>query len=662
MSQDNPQKTQYGRILKQPIATEMKEAYVNYAMSVIVARALPDVRDGLKPVQRRILYAMSRLGLSSSSAYKKSARIVGDVIGKYHPHGDQSVYEAMVRLAQDFSLRYPLIDGQGNFGSIDNDPPAAMRYTEARLTKLAEKMLEELNKNTVDFVDNFDGTESEPVVLPAKIPNLIINGADGIAVGMATRIPPHNLGEVIEALIFLIEEGTIKTNPGSQMLQWLNSLGDLDDLISHLNIQPFKRFQEDPSIAKDYFEMDVSAITVNQLMKLIPGPDFPTGAQVYNQKEIARSYATGKGRLLVRAKAQIVENQSARPQIEITELPYQQNKAQLIAKIAHLVREGKISDITDIRDVSDRHGTKIEIELKKDATPQKVLNQLYKFTPLQQSYHVNMVGLVNGEPRVLTLKAILSEYLKHRQVVLIRRSVFDLTQNVHRAHVLQGLKKALDNIDKIISTIRQSPTQEEAKKNLINKFKLSEIQAQAILEMQLRRLAGLERQKVEDELRETTKRANELATLLRSPAQIMQSIRRELEEIKQEYANARRTQIFPGKPGEITEEELIKKEETLIILSQGGYIKRVKPQSFKVQGRGGKGVLGSKLKEEDVIFKVENASTHDRMLFLTNQGKIYALRVWDIPEKPRAARGIPLVNLIQIKPDEKVSSMLVWKA
>lgn len=656
MNEDRLTKTDFGRILDQPIVTEMKDAYVDYAMSVIVARALPDVRDGLKPVQRRILYAMSKLGISSSSAHKKSARIIGDVIGKYHPHGDQAVYDAMVRMAQEFSLRYPLVDGQGNFGSVDGDPPAAMRYTEARLTKLSEELLEDLNKNTVDLRDNFDGNETEPHVLPAKLPNLLLNGADGIAVGMATKIAPHNLGEIVDALVFLIEKADIEVNKDGQMAKWLDGLEKVTkDITRHAAIQPFNHSQ------LDYFGLDAGEITVNQLMQRIPGPDFPTGGEIYNQKEIEKGYTTGKGRVLTRAKANIIEIGQGKNQINVTELPYQQNKAQLIAKIAGLVRDDKITDISDLRDASDRRGIKIEIELKKTATPQKVLNQLYKFTPMQQSYYMNMVGLVNGEPKVLTLKTILTEYLGHRRDVIIRRSIHDLNQNVHRAHILEGLKIALDNIDEIITTIRESKTQEAAKENLITNFELSEIQAQAILEMQLRRLAGLERQKVLDELGEVTTRITELATLLKSPQKIMQTIREELENLKETYGDKRRTKVYKGKPGEITEEELIKEEETVIVLSRGGYIKRVSPQSFKAQGRGGKGVRGGKLKEEDVIFEVQSASTHDEVLFFTNEGKVYSVKAWDIPEMSRTARGTPVVNLIQVSGEEKVTSVLVKK-
>ncbi len=633
------QKTPYGLVKPTSITDEMRRSYLDYAMSVIVARAIPDAKDGLKPVHRRVLYAMHKLGLSHASAYKKCARIVGEVIGKYHPHGDAAAYETLVRMAQDFSLRYPLVDGQGNFGSIDGDSPAAMRYTEARLTKIADELLLDLEKETVDFGDNFDGSEQEPLVLPAKLPNLLLNGGDGIAVGMATRIPPHNLSEIVDALVHIIDNAKLKTaepTPASA------SGGP-----------------KPPTPLRFDIENDTTVETLTQFVK---GPDFPTGGIIYGQKDILQAYETGRGSILMRAKTEIVEKKDGKFQIAVTELPYQQNKALLVAKIAELVNDGKIKDIADLRDESDRNGMKIAIDLKTSTTPQRVLNLLFKFTPMQQAYHVNMVALSDNEPKTLNLKQALLEYLCHRQIVIVRRINFELRKAKEREHILQGLKIALSNLDAVIETIRKSKNSEIARINLVKKFSLTEIQAQAILDMQLKRLAALERQKILDELAEITALIEKLSSILASPAKIMKVIKDELIELKQKYGDERRTKVVKGKPGEFAEEQLIKNEPVIVSLTRGGYIKRVPITTYRTQGRGGKGVTGGRLKEEDVIAEVLTTMTHDEILFFTNRGRVFSSRVYDIPEAGRTARGQSLVNLIGLESGEKVLSVLSMKA
>ncbi|NTV31182.1 DNA gyrase subunit A [candidate division WWE3 bacterium] len=651
--------TEYGKIETVPITTTMEKSYLDYAMSVIVSRALPDVRDGLKPVQRRILYAMRTLGLNPGSPFKKSARIVGETIGKYHPHGDAAVYDAMVRLAQNFSLRYPLVDGQGNFGSIDGDPPAHMRYTEARLQKIAVEMLDELDQNTIDFRDNFDGTETEPSVLPAKLPNLLANGVDGIAVGMATKIPPHNLNELVDALIMLLEKSAVIEYADQEQLmaQDVELFTRMENFYTHYN-------QDAPYFIKPkitFFYLESGEITTEDLMQFIPGPDFPTAGEIYDKTAILQAYSTGRGPIIMRAKSEIVETNNGRMQIEVTELPYQQNKALLIAHIANLVKDGKIEDIADLRDESDRTGLKIVIEIKRGANPQRLLNQLYKFTPMQQTYNVNMVALENGEPRVMTLKGILAAYLKHRQEVVIRRNTHKLINALHRGHILEGLKIALDNLDEVIDTIRKSPDADQARLNLMSKFSLSEIQAVAILEMQLRRLAALEREKILNELKEVLDMINNLKKILGSPDEVLGILKAELNQLKDTYGDKRRTKVYKGKPGEISDEELIKEEDSIIVLSRGGYIKRVSPLSFKTQGRGGKGVSGGNLKEEDIIYSIIQANTHDQVMFFTTRGRVFLKRVWDIPEASRTARGTPAVNLIGIDQDETITSVLIQK-
>lgn len=586
----------------------MEDSYLRYSMSVIVARALPDVRDGLKPVHRRILYSMERNGWKPGSKFVKSARITGDVMGKYHPHGDVAIYDSMVRLAQDWSTRYLLVDGQGNFGSMDGDPPAAQRYTEARMAKVGQALLEDIDKETVPFRDNYDGSEREPEVLPARLPNLLLNGQVGIAVGMATNIPPHNLSEIIDATIQLIDK------PSST----------LDDLLEH-----------------------------------VKGPDFPTGGIVFGKESIRTAFATGKGGVVVRGVAEVEENNKGRHKIVITEIPYALNKASLIEKIADLVKDKKITAISDIRDESARGNVRIVIDLKKDAYPKKILNQLYKLTPLQTTIHYNMLALIDGiQPRILGLQDILQEYIKHRQTVVRRRTEFELKKAQERAHILEGLKTALDNIDEVIATIRASQTTEEAQANLIKKFKLSEIQAKAILAMQLRTLAGLERKKIEDELAELKKLIAELESILADEKKILKIVKTELLEIQKQFGDERRTQIVPQELGKMSDEDLIPDEQVVVTLTSANYIKRSQIAEYRKQNRGGKGKRGMVTREEDVIEHVVNASTHDYLLFFTNRGRVFRLKTYEVPSASLNAKGIALVNLLQLQPEEMVSSVI----
>jgi len=617
-----------GNVQSVEITSEMKRSYLDYAMSVIVSRALPDVRDGLKPVHRRILYAMHQLGLHSTSKHTKSAKVVGEVLGKYHPHGDMPVYDTLVRLAQSFSMRYPLIHGQGNFGSVDGDPPAAMRYTEVKLAKIADEMLTDLEKETVNFSQNFDNTLNEPDWLPAKLPNLLLMGSDGIAVGMATKIPPHNLRELTDAIIFMIDK---------------SRLVDKTD--------------EETKITKRVLEYDV---TLDDLLNFVTGPDFPTGASIYDIEQTKLAYATGRGKIMMRAKAEIEDIGNGKSAIIITEIPYQVNKAQLIARIAELVKDKKLEGISDLRDESDRHGIRAVVELKRDAVPKKVLNNLFKYTALQTSFPVNMVALVDGTPQTLTLKTILEEYIKHRKLVITKRSEFELREAKAREHILEGLKIAVDHIDEVIKTIRQSKDVEEAKSSLIRKFSLTEIQAQAILDMQLKRLAALERQKIEDELVMIRETIAYLTDLLKNPDKILLVIRDELIKIKEKYGDERKTRVYKSKIGEFSEEQLIPNEETVVVMTKGGYIKRQSPTSFKIQGRGGKGVIGMTTKDEDNIENLISAYTHNNILFFTNKGKVYQLRVWDIPEGTRISKGQAIVNIINIDQDERVTSVLSY--
>ncbi len=598
----------HNNIEPRTIEDVMESSYLTYSMSVIVSRALPDVRDGLKPVHRRILYTMNRDGLRAGAKHRKSANVVGSVMGDYHPHGDASIYDAMVRMAQPWSLRYRLVNGQGNFGSMDGDPPAAMRYTEAKMTKLAEEMLVDIDKETVDFRENYDGRLSEPSVLPAKLPNLLLNGQLGIAVGMATNIPPHNLGELIDATIHLID------NPDA---------------------------------------------TVDDLLEFVKGPDFPTGAVVYGKESIRTAYATGRGGIVVRGVAEILENQKGRNQIVITEIPYSLNKASLIEKIAELYKDKKISGISDIRDESSRGDVKIVIDLKKDAFPKKLLNQLYKLTPLQSAFHYNMLALIDGiQPKILGLVDIIGEHIKHRQVVIRRRTEYELRKAKERSHILEGLKIALDNIDEVIRIIRASKTTDEAQTNLIKSFKLSDIQAKAILAMQLRTLAGLERQKIEDELNELIKIIAALEAILADEKKILKIIKDEFIEIKKLYADERKTKIIPGELGKMSDEDLVPDEKVVVTLTSANYVKRSPIADYKKQGRGGKGRKGMVTREEDVIEHVINASTHDYLLFFTNKGRVFRIKTYEIPATGLNAKGMALVNLLQLQPEERVSSVV----
>ncbi len=636
-----------GKIQPSEIVTEMQKSYLDYAMSVIVARALPDVRDGLKPVHRRILFAMHQMGLSHTSRYTKSAKVVGEVLGKYHPHGDAPVYEALVRLAQDFSMRYRLVDGQGNYGSVDGDPPAAMRYTECRLASIANEMLLDIEKETVKFTPNFDGTIDEPTYLPAKLPNLLLMGSEGIAVGMATKIPPHNLSEVIDAIVLMIAKAKIQGEAGSEKMEVgkIQSQNiQLQDLTSNL--------QRPVSIVFD--------VTIDDLMQYIQGPDFPTGGAIYDISEIKAAYATGRGKIVMRGKAEIEDIGQGKSAIIITELPYQVNKALLVAKIADLVKEKKLEGISDLRDESDRRGIRVYVELKRDARPKQVLNNLYKHTSLQTTFPVNTVALVDNTPQTLSLKQILEEYIKHRHAVVRRRSEFELKEAKAREHILEGLKIAVDHIDEVISIIKKSKDADEAKGKLMSRFGLTDIQATAILDMQLRRLAALERQKIEDELAMIRETIAYLEDLLAHPEKILKVVKDELIKLKEKYGDERRTRVFKSRVGEFSEEQLIANEDVIITMSESGYIKRLPRTTFKTQARGGKGVIGMTTKEEDTIDRMVAASTHDNMLFFTSAGRVYQVRVWDIPEASRQSKGQAVVNLINIAAGERVTSVLTY--
>lgn len=652
--------TQIGKVIPAEITKELSKSYVDYAMSVIVARALPDVRDGLKPVHRRILYAMHTMGLHfSTSGTTKSAKVVGEVLGKYHPHGDSAVYDAMVRLAQDFSMRYPLVHGQGNFGSVDGDSAAAMRYTEVKLSKISDAILSDIEKETVDFTETFDATMREPVYLPSLLPNLLLMGSEGIAVGMATKIPTHNLTEVINAIVETIKKGKfveIRPVDGGPPK---NQEDHTDFIIKKINLVASgaekKLTEEDIKPGDIGFESD---ITITELVKFIPGPDFPTGGAIYDSANMVEVYSTGRGRIIIRGIAEITEGVKGRPQIIITELPYQVNKAELVAKIAELVRDKKITGISDLRDESDKDGMRVVVDLKRDSKPKAILNNLFKHTKLQSSFPANFVALVDGTPHTLNLKQILVEYIKHRQKVVTRRTIFDLTEAKRRSHILEGLKIALDNLDAVIKTIRESKTQEDAKINLINRFKLSEIQAVAILDMQLRRLAALEREKIEKEYEEIKKLIDRLTAILKDPQKVLDIISKELEELKEKYGDSRRTKIYKSALGEISDEDLVAKEETLITITKTGYIKRLSATSYRAQRRGGKGVIGMTTKEEDEIEHILSASTHDQILFFTNKGRVFGTKAWEIPETSRQAKGQALVNLLNLESGEEIRSVL----
>ena len=603
-----PAEKSVGRIEPIKLVDEMQNSYLDYAMSVIVSRALPDVRDGLKPVHRRILYAMWGLGLKHNAKFLKSARVVGDVMGKYHPHGDTAIYDSLVRMAQAFSMRHQLIHGQGNFGSMDGDSAAAMRYTEAKLYAISEELLSDIEKNTVDFAPNYDGSTREPRVLPSKVPNLLLNGSMGIAVGMATNIPPHNLREVSAAVTALI---------------------------------------------------DKPKISVDEIAEIIHGPDFPTGGIIYNKADIAAAYATGRGGIVLRAQADIQEKKTGGFQIIITEIPYQINKASLLEKIATLVQEKKLEGIKDLRDESNKDGVRIVLELKKDSYPKKILNRLYKLTELQTTFHLNLIALVDGlQPRLLNLKTVLEEFIKHRQAVIRRRTEFDLDKTKARAHILEGLKKALDKIDQIINLIRKSKDKDEAKLNLMKKFKFTEKQTVAILEMRLQQLANLERKKIEDELKEKKTLIRELEELLDSPKKILAMIKTETKAISEKFGEDRRTKIVSGGVKEFSMEDLVPNEPTIIMATRDGYIKRLPTDTFRAQARGGKGVVGLTTKEEDVVDHLITTNTHDNILFFTTRGRVFQMRAYDIPAATRTAKGQALVNFLQLAPNEKVSALL----
>jgi len=606
--EENPKKDT--RLQTAEITQELEASYLDYAMSVIVSRALPDVRDGLKPVHRRILWAMWDSGLTHSAKYRKSANVVGEVLGRYHPHGDMAVYDAMVRMAQDFSLRYPMVDGQGNWGSVDGDNAAAMRYTEARLSKIAEEMLVDIEKETVNWLPNYDNSRKEPQVLPSKLPSLLINGVSGIAVGMTTSVPPHNLTEVIDATIHLMK------NPQA---------------------------------------------TTTQLTEYVKGPDFPTGGIIYNRKGIVETYNTGQGAITCRAKAEIIERKSGQYNLVISEIPYIVNKSELIQKIAQLVADKKLEGIRDLRDESDKDGLSIVVELKNDASPQKILNQLYKHTDLQKDFHMNLIALVNGiQPQLLSLKEVLEQYLLHRKEVVKRRTEFDLARAKERAHILEGLVKALEHIDAVITTIKKSKDKEEAHKNLMVKFKLTDPQTTAILEMKLQTLAGLERKKIDQELKEKKSFIKECEVILSSPKKITEVIEKELNEIKEKYGDARRTQVVSSGLTEFKEEDLIAQEKAIITLSSSGYIKRVDPGIFKVQGRGGKGIIGSEVGEEDFLTHLVNANTHDNILFFTDSGKVFQTKVYEIPQGSRTSKGKIIHNFLDIPPTENVNTIVAY--
>jgi DNA gyrase subunit A len=600
-----------GTVQNVDIDGQMRVAFLDYAMSVIVARALPDARDGLKPVHRRILYAMHDMGIRANSSYKKSARIVGEVLGKYHPHGESAVYDALARMAQDFSMRYTMVDGQGNFGSIDGDSPAAMRYTEARMGAMSEEMLADIDKNTVDYSDNFDGSLQEPTVLPARLPNLLLNGSSGIAVGMATNIPPHNLREVVAALVHII----------------------------------------------DHFDQ-IDDVTAEDLLPILPGPDFPTGGMIVGIDGIRQAYSTGRGRLVLRGQAHIEEMGVGRHRIVVTEIPYQLNKSSLIERIAELARNGRLDAISDLRDESDRRGMSIIIELKRGSQPQKVLNQLFKYTPLQSTFAVQLLALVDGEPRLLPLKRTLQIFIEHRITVITRRTQFELDKAIARAHILEGLLIALANLDAVIDTIRKSPDADTAKTRLMERFSLSERQSQAILDMQLRRLAALERQKIEDEYKELRERIEYLNSLLTDPHKILGVIRADLLEMSDKYGDERRTRIAADASEDFREEDLVPDEAVLISITQRGYIKRVASKTYRAQGRGGRGVQGHATRDEDEVMMLIPAQSHDTILFFSDRGKVYSEKAYQIPDADRTARGFSIFNVLDMDAGESITAAL----
>ncbi|MBU2566450.1 DNA gyrase subunit A [Patescibacteria group bacterium] len=604
---DQRKDTSLGHVIPQSLSEEMRKCYLDYAMSVIIQRALPDVRDGLKPVHRRILYAMWQDGLRSTAKFRKSATVVGNVLGNYHPHGDSAVYDSMVRLAQDFSTRYPLVRGQGNFGSMDGDSAAAYRYTEAKLAAIAEEMLFDIEKQTVDFAPNFDGSKKEPTVLPAKIPNLLLNGTLGIAVGMATNIPPHNLTELCDGIMSII---------------------------------------------------DNAEITIDELQEIITGPDFPTGGIIYDKNAIKQAYATGKGGIVMRAKTEILEEKAGQFQIIVTEIPYAVNKANMLEKIATLVQEKKIDGIKGLRDESNKDGVRIVVDLKKDSYPKKVLNHLFKMSSLQETFHVNMLALVDGQPRVLNIKDILVEYIKHRQEVVRRRTEFDLTKAKDRAHILEGLRIALLKINEVIETIKKSKDKDDAKVNLMKKYKLSEIQSSAILEMRLQQLANLERLKVEQEYKEKLDLIKELESILKSVKKMLSIIKDEVLGIKEKFGDQRRTLVIPHPVGDFSMADLVPDETTIVMLTKDGYIKRLPPDTFRTQGRGGKGVAGLSTKEQDEVEQLFSTNTHADLLFFTSRGRVFKLKAYEVPQGSRTSKGQAIVNFLQLAPGERAATVL----
>ena len=675
-----------GNVRLVKIEEEMRGAYLDYAMSVITARALPDVRDGLKPVQRRILYTMEGLGVRHNTAYKKSARIVGDTMGRYHPHGDAPIYDTMVRLAQDFSMRYPLVDGQGNFGSVDGDPAAAMRYTEARLTALAEELLEDIDQNTVDFQPNFDESLKEPTVLPGKLPNLLVNGSSGIAVGMATNIPPHNLTEIADAAIYIIDHYDACISKGVPFdLVWSRAMNlpvdeatlnaAFEKLPKTLQAQlradaknaskalgPLAGAAVEPGHALLEYVNERIDITPDKLLEIVKGPDFPTGGIIHGLEGIKQAYTTGHGRIVVGSRAEIDEVKNGRYQIIIRELPYQVNKASLIERIADMAKERKvpgIDGISDLRDESDRDGMRIVIELKRDAIPQQIINILSKHTAMRSSFSVNMLALVDGQPRTLTLKMALLHYLNYRKTVLTRRTEFELEKARQRAHILEGLKIALDNLDAVIQTIRQARDAETARTALMTRFKLTEIQAQAILDMQLRRLAALERQKILQELKDVMTLIGKLEGLLANPLKLLHLVREDLVQLKTKYGDARRTQISFKEAVDLTLDDLIPEQEVVIIVTRRDYVKRLPSDTYRVHGRGGKGSLSTVTKEDDGVQHLLVTSTHHDVLFFTNRGRVFQTKAHELPDAGRSARGMPLINFIKVAPkDETVTAAL----
>lgn len=630
------------KINQRNITDEMRTSYINYAMSVIVARALPDVRDGLKPVQRRIIYGMYKLGFLPDKGFKKCARTVGEIMGKYHPHGDVAIYDALVRMAQEFSYRYLLIEGQGNFGSIDGDSPAAMRYTEAKLHKNTWELISDIDKKTVDFIPTYDGALKEPVVLPATLPMLLLNGAEGIAVGMATKIPPHNLKEVVDAAVQTIERAN-ESSSAKRDLAYLENVKRIDELVN-LDKNRFLKFNSD--------------IEFEEILKHIKGPDFPTGAEMYDKSEIDLIYTTGRGRAMMRAIASIEENKGGKFQIIVSELPYQVNKADLVAKIADLVRDKKIEGISDLRDESNKLGIRVVIDIKRDGQPKTILNKLFKYTEMQKAFNANMLALVKGEPKLLNIKRILELFVEHREEIVIRANEFELAKAREREHILEGLMIALDNLDEVIATIRKSADAEVAKTNLIKKFKLSEIQAQAILDMQLRKLAALEREKIELEYKEIKLTIQKLLKFLSSPKAILESVKADLIALGEKYGDERKTKVHKGKIGEFSEEDLVVDENVIVTVSEQGYIKRMKENLYQVQRRGGVGKVGMTTKDEDSVAHLFVCNTHDDILFFTNKGRVFIQKVYQIPEYSRQAKGQAIVNLINVEQGELITSIL----